>query len=118
MGHLARRSRGARAVTGGWCGPWGRGLGGGARRRRFRLGELAPGRRPRGCARFGEASRARNEPPAGGRSETVRVTQLSPGTVLTPLPDCDGRGFALRAGAARFSVPTTPVIPSWWRPET
>jgi len=38
-------------------------------------------------------------------SATVTVTKLSPGTVLTPLPDRDGRGFALRAGAARFSVP-------------
>jgi len=57
------------------------------------------------AAPVSDASKARNEPPAGGRSETVRVTQLSPGTVLTPLPDRDGRGFALRAGAARFSVP-------------
>ena len=37
--------------------------------------------------------------------ETVTVTQLSPDTVLAPLPDLDGRGFALRAGGARFSVP-------------
>jgi transmembrane sensor len=42
---------------------------------------------------------------AGGRREAVTVTHLVPGTVLTPLPDRDGRGFALRAGAARFSVP-------------
>src|SRR3954462_14207925 len=32
------------------------------------------------------ASGARNAPIAGDRGETVRVTQLSPGTVLTPLP--------------------------------
>lgn len=38
-------------------------------------------------------------------SETVAVTQLSPDTVLAPLPERGGRGFALRAGGARFSVP-------------
>jgi hypothetical protein len=37
--------------------------------------------------------------------ETVVVTQLSPDTVLEPIPDRHGRGFALRAGGARFSVP-------------
>ncbi|HEY8925219.1 MAG TPA: FecR family protein, partial [Polyangia bacterium] len=38
-------------------------------------------------------------------TETVIVTQLSPDTQLAPLPNRDGRGFALRAGAARFAVP-------------
>jgi transmembrane sensor len=37
--------------------------------------------------------------------ETVVVTQLSPDTVLEPIPDRHGRGFALLAGGARFSVP-------------
>jgi len=41
----------------------------------------------------------------GGATETVIVTQLAPDTVLAPLPDHDGRGFALHAGGARFSVP-------------
>src|SRR6185503_19510713 len=48
---------------------------------------------------------ARNAPAAGAGIETVTVTQLSPDTVLAPRPDRDGRGFALRAGGARFSVP-------------
>ena len=43
------------------------------------------------------------EPKAPG--ETVIVTQLSPDTQLAPLPNRDGRGFALRAGGARFAVP-------------
>src|SRR5438477_11620708 len=43
-------------------------------------------------------------PATADRSETVRITELSPGTVLAPLPDRDGRGFRLRAGGARFSV--------------
>jgi len=38
-------------------------------------------------------------------SETVSVTELSPDTVLAPLPQRGGRGFVLRAGGARFSVP-------------
>jgi transmembrane sensor len=33
---------------------------------------------------------------------TVTVTQLSPETVLDPMPDHHGRGFALRSGGARF----------------
>jgi transmembrane sensor len=41
---------------------------------------------------------------ASGADETVAVTRLSSDTVLAPLPDRDGRGFALRAGGARFSV--------------
>src|SRR3954464_9069144 len=44
-------------------------------------------------------------PTSGGEIETVTVTQLSPETVLVPLADRNGRGFALRAGGARFSVP-------------
>jgi transmembrane sensor len=53
------------------------------------------------------ASTALRAPAARGYVgiETVTVTQLSPDTVLAPLPDRDGRGFALRAGGARFSVP-------------
>jgi transmembrane sensor len=39
------------------------------------------------------------------------VTRLSSDTVLAPLPDRDGRGFALRAGGARFSVPHDPDHP-------
>jgi len=35
---------------------------------------------------------------------TITVTQLSPGTDLEPLPDSHGRGFALRAGGARFTA--------------
>jgi transmembrane sensor len=48
---------------------------------------------------------------AGGAGETVTVTRLSSDTVLAPLPDRDGRGFALRAGGARFSVPHDPDHP-------
>jgi len=39
-----------------------------------------------------------------GESGTVIVTELAPDTVLAPLPGRQGRGFALRAGAARFAV--------------
>jgi transmembrane sensor len=52
-----------------------------------------------------------NPPPAGGGGETVTVTRLSSDTVLAPLPDRNGRGFALRAGGARFSVPHDPDRP-------
>jgi len=50
---------------------------------------------------------AANPAPAApsGASETVSVTRLSPDTVLAALPERGGRGFVLRAGAARFSVP-------------
>src|SRR6185503_7003006 len=48
------------------------------------------------------ASTAANAPQGDGDGETVTVTQLSPDTVLAPLPDRHGRGFALRAGGARF----------------
>ncbi len=36
---------------------------------------------------------------------TVKVTNLSPETVLEPMPDRAGRGFMLRSGGARFVVP-------------
>jgi len=65
--------------------------------RRLAVGPAAPS--------VSDASGPRKAAPAGGRSEPVSVTPLSPDTVLTPLPDRAGRGFALRAGAARFSVP-------------
>ena len=51
------------------------------------------------------ASSAGIAPAAGGATESITVTQLSPDTVLAPLPDRNGRGFALNAGGARFSVP-------------
>ena len=57
------------------------------------------------------ASTAPNAPQGDGDGETVTVTQLSPDTVLAPLPDRHGRGFALRAGGARFSVPHDPRHP-------
>ncbi len=58
------------------------------------------------------SARAVPSPPAaGGAGETVTVTRLSSDTVLAPLPDRDGRGFALRAGGARFSVPHDPDHP-------
>ena len=44
-------------------------------------------------------------PPAPKAVETLTVTQLSPDTILEPLPDWKGRGYALRAGGARFQVP-------------
>ncbi|MEA2695851.1 MAG: transrane sensor [Myxococcales bacterium] len=43
-------------------------------------------------------------PPAAA-IETVTVTQLSPETIVDPMPDRNGRGFVLRAGGARFFVP-------------
>jgi len=54
---------------------------------------------------------AANPPAAGGAGEIVAVTRLSSDTVLAPLPDRDGRGFALRAGGARFAVPHDPAHP-------
>jgi hypothetical protein len=47
---------------------------------------------------------ARSAPP-GATIETVTVTQLSPETILAPMPDRHGRGFVLHAGGARFFVP-------------
>ena len=57
------------------------------------------------------ASTVPNSPAAGGADETVAVTRLSSDTVLAPLPDRDGRAFALRAGGARFSVRHDPDRP-------
>jgi transmembrane sensor len=37
--------------------------------------------------------------------EVVSVTQLSPETVLEPIPERHGRGFVLRSGGARFVAP-------------
>ena len=73
----------------------------------FALVQLAICRPRPALRRFRGASTASRAPAAGGEIaiETVTVTQLSPDTVLAPLPDRDGRGFALRAGGARFSVP-------------
>jgi ferric-dicitrate binding protein FerR (iron transport regulator) len=47
---------------------------------------------------------SRSAPPAAA-IETVTVTHLLPETILDPMPDRHGRGFVLRAGAARFFVP-------------
>ncbi|HXI57221.1 MAG TPA: FecR domain-containing protein [Polyangia bacterium] len=47
---------------------------------------------------------ARSAPPAAA-IETVTVTQLSPETIVDPMPDRHGRGFVLHAGGARFFVP-------------
>jgi transmembrane sensor len=57
------------------------------------------------------ASTVPNAPAPGDARETVTVTRLSSDTVLAPLPDRAGRGFALRAGGARFSVPHDPDRP-------
>jgi hypothetical protein len=43
--------------------------------------------------------------PSSVAVETVTVTRLVPETILDPIPDRHGRGFTLRAGGARFSVP-------------
>ena len=40
----------------------------------------------------------------GHEMAMVTVMQLSPETVVEPLPDHEGRGFALRSGGARFTV--------------
>jgi transmembrane sensor len=37
--------------------------------------------------------------------EAVSVTQLSPETVLEPMPERHGRGYVLRSGGARFTAP-------------
>jgi transmembrane sensor len=58
-----------------------------------------------------DATASGSAPAAVGRPETVRITELSPGTVLAPLPDRGGRGFRLRAGGARFSVAHDPRRP-------
>lgn len=58
-----------------------------------------------------DANPARSPRAAGSGSETVIVTPLSADTVLVPLPERGGRGFALRVGAARFSVPHDALHP-------
>jgi hypothetical protein len=48
------------------------------------------------------------QPPAASASagaEVFAIAHLSSETVLEPLPDHNGRGFELRAGGARFTVP-------------
>ena len=85
-------------------------------RRRPRPGEVAVGRSRRRSVGLERESRSEPAGRAGGAGQTVTVTQLSSETVLAPLPDRDGRGFALRAGGARFSVPPRrPTAPSSWR---
>jgi transmembrane sensor len=42
--------------------------------------------------------------PQASEVATVTVMQLSPDTVVEPLPDAKGRGFTLRSGGARFVV--------------
>jgi transmembrane sensor len=62
--------------------------------------------------------RSRTQAPAGGVASlssafaplgygvaTVTVMQLSPETVLEPIPERNGRGFTLRSGGARFMAP-------------
>ena len=58
-----------------------------------------------------KASPAATAPASRNGTETVTVTELSPDTVFSPLPGRDGRGFSLRAGGARFSVPHDPHRP-------
>jgi transmembrane sensor len=57
------------------------------------------------------ASAVPNAPAADDGRKTVTITRLSSDTVLAPLSDREGRGFALRAGGARFSVPHDPDRP-------
>jgi hypothetical protein len=58
--------------------------------------------RPRALA--GVASPSSASPPLADEVATVTVMQLSPETVIEPMPDHYGRGFALRSGGARFMV--------------
>jgi transmembrane sensor len=77
------------------------------------VGGLALVRWPSAAPSSSSASAVANLPSAGGPdgAESVTVTRLSSDTVLAPLPDRDGRGFALRAGGARFSVRHDPDRP-------
>jgi len=50
------------------------------------------------------ASSSSASAPVPDEVATVTVMQLSPETVVEPMPDRHGRGFALRAGGARFTV--------------
>jgi transmembrane sensor len=43
--------------------------------------------------------------------DAVAITQLSPETILEPMPDRRGRGFVLRSGGARFMVSHDPERP-------
>jgi hypothetical protein len=51
------------------------------------------------------ASLAPSAAPPAEAVEAVVVTRLSTDTVLEPMPDHHGRGFALRSGGARFTAP-------------
>jgi transmembrane sensor len=53
----------------------------------------------------GGSSVSASSAPRVGAGEAVSVTQLSPETVLEPMPDRHGRGFVLRSGGARFTAP-------------
>ncbi len=43
--------------------------------------------------------------------DAVAITQLSPETILEPMPERRGRGFVLRSGGARFIAPHDPERP-------
>jgi len=60
---------------------------------------------PSPAALLSDVPATQNVPASGDALQTVIVTQLSSETVVVPLPDREGRGFALHAGGARFSVP-------------
>jgi transmembrane sensor len=49
--------------------------------------------------------------PGSTADDAVAITQLSPGTILEPMPDRHGRGFVLRSGGARFMVSHDPDRP-------
>jgi hypothetical protein len=49
--------------------------------------------------------------PVAAAVAAVTVTNLSPETVLEPMPDHRGRGFALRSGGARFMASHDPEHP-------
>jgi hypothetical protein len=55
-------------------------------------------------ARTGLASVSSSAAPVAAL-EAVSVTQLSPETVLEPMPERHGRGYVLRSGGARFTAP-------------
>jgi len=56
-------------------------------------------------ARTGLASVSSSAVPPIATVEAVSVTQLSPETVLEPMPERHGRGYVLRSGGARFTAP-------------
>jgi transmembrane sensor len=49
--------------------------------------------------------------PGSTTGNAVAITQLSPETILEPMPDRGGRGFVLRSGGARFMVSHDPERP-------